>query len=238
MTERRNFFPERLRNFSQDMPWRIRNVTSEAAMDPWELATAAVEGNREAEESLWQAFRPRLKRMIVSQLDERLSARVDPSDIVQETIIEAHRRLPDSVGEPPLPFYPWLRGIAIDHLQRAYRRHVQAQMRSVAAERPLGGALADDSVDYLAERLLHQEEGCPVKEALKDELRRRVRDTLDQLPAPDREVLLLRQIEDMTTTEAALVLGISESAVRNRHLRALERFAALLRAAGESGGGR
>lgn len=201
--------------------------------DPWALAASAAGGDRQAEEMLWRTYRPRLKRMVVAELDARVSSRVDPSDVVQETILEAHRRLPQCVGQPELPFYPWLRGIAVDHLAKVHRAHLGTQARDMAREVALIGGLPDDSVDYLARRLLN-EEGCPVQKLLKEELRRRVRETLDQLSAEDRRVLLLRLVEDMSTAETAIVLGISEPAVRMRQLRALERFAELLRAAGES----
>jgi RNA polymerase sigma-70 factor (ECF subfamily) len=205
-----------------------------ASPDPWQLAAEAARGDRQAEEKLWRAFRPRLKRMVVSQLDVRLSTRVDPSDVVQETILEAHRRLPEAVLRPPIPFYPWLRAIAADRLGKVHRAHLQTQARNVAFEQASPCGLPDDSVDFLAQRLLNRDDDCPVKRLLKEELRRRVRETLDRLSPEDRQVLVLRQIEDMSTAEAALVLGISESAVRGRHLRALERFAELLGAVGES----
>jgi RNA polymerase sigma-70 factor (ECF subfamily) len=209
-------------------------MTENAALDPWALATAVAQGDRIAEESLWQTYRPRLKRMVVSELDPRLSARVDPSDVVQETILEAHRRLPKCVHQPAIAFYPWLRAIAVDQIRAAHRTHLHTQARSVAVEVPNPGGLPDDSIDHFAERLLKQQEGCPVKQLLKEELRRCVRETLERLGYEDRRVLVLRLIEDMSTAETATVLGISEPAVRMRQLRALHRFAELLKALGES----
>src|SRR5437588_3903 len=60
--------------------------------------------------------------------------------------------------------------------------------------------------------------------ALRKEKRQRVRDLLDRLPAGDREVLVLRFLERLSTSEAAEVLGISSGAVRLRLMRALERL--------------
>lgn len=204
-------------------------------IDPWLLAADAARGDRQAEEDLWRTFRPRLKRMVTAELDPRISSRVDPSDVVQETILEAHRRLPECSARPPLPFYPWLRGIASDRIGKMHRTHLGAKSRDVSREVSSPCGLPDDSVDFLAQRLLNQE-GCPVQWLLKEELRRRVRETLDQLSVEDRRVLILRLVEEMNTAETALVLGLSEPAVRMRQLRALERFADHLRAAGESGG--
>jgi RNA polymerase sigma-70 factor (ECF subfamily) len=198
--------------------------------DPWELASAAAQGNVEAEMSLWNAYRPRLKRMVIAEIDPRVMARIDPSDVVQDAILEAHRRLPDCVVDPPLPFYPWLRGIATDQLNKAHRFHLGTQARDVTREAPSPQGLPDDSVDHLASRLMHDHES-PVKRLMQQELRRQVRETLDRLEPVDRRVLVLRLIEDMSTADTALVLGVSEPAVRMRLRRALERFADALPAA-------
>ena len=64
----------------------------------------------------------------------------------------------------------------------------------------------------------------------------RVRTILEQLGTRDREVLVLRHLEQMSPREMSAVLGISEGAVRVRHLRALQRFRQLLHQAGQSTG--
>ena len=51
-----------------------------------------------------------------------------------------------------------------------------------------------------------------------------MRTALARLPAADQEVLVLRHAEQLSTREAAAVLGVSETAVKSRHLRALERL--------------
>jgi RNA polymerase sigma-70 factor (ECF subfamily) len=56
----------------------------------------------------------------------------------------------------------------------------------------------------------------------------RVRAALARLPESDREVLVLRYLEELATAEVAAVLGISEAAVKMRHRRALDRLSRLL----------
>jgi RNA polymerase sigma-70 factor (ECF subfamily) len=91
--------------------------------------------------------------MVTVRADPRLVARVDPSDVVQDTLAEAAARLDEYRRRRPLPFYPWLRGIAQHRLAALYRRHVQARRRSVTREeRALG--LPDRSALALAERLV------------------------------------------------------------------------------------
>ncbi len=68
----------------------------------------------------------------------------------------------------------------------------------------------------------------PSHHLLREELRGRVRDALARLSENDREVLVLRYLEQLANAEIAAALGISEGAVKMRHLRALERIRALL----------
>jgi RNA polymerase sigma-70 factor (ECF subfamily) len=158
--------------------------------------------------------------MVAVRLDRRLAARVDPSDIVQEALADAARRLDDYLRERPMPYYPWLRRLACDRIDKAHRRHT-ADRRSVEREeRP---DLPNESALKLAERLLAPNTD-PAHAALRKEKRQRVRALLDQLADRDREVLVLRFLERLSTTETAEVLGISPVAVRLRLMRALERL--------------
>ena len=93
-------------------------------------------GDARARQLLLERHRARLRRMVAVRLDRRVAARVDPSDLVQETLAEAAARLSDYLRRRPLPFYPWLRQIAWDRLVEAHRRHLRAGRRSVAREVP------------------------------------------------------------------------------------------------------
>jgi RNA polymerase sigma-70 factor (ECF subfamily) len=165
--------------------------------------------------------------MVAVRLDRRLGARVDPSDVVQEALLDAAQELSDYLRQRPLPFYPWLRQLAWERLIELHRRHLQAQRRSVKREEPLAPHLSDQSALQLADRVLARQ-SSPSDRAVRSELRLRVRAALDRLGERDREVLVLRHLEQLSTKEAAAVLGISEGGVKIRHLRALERLRALL----------
>jgi RNA polymerase sigma-70 factor, ECF subfamily len=104
-----------------------------------------------------------------------------------------------------------------------HRRHIGAQKRSVTREEGDAFPLNDESAVQLAERL-QAVGGSPISQLLRDELRSRVQAILMRLPPRDREVLVLRHLEQLSTREMAAVLGISEGAVKTRHLRALQRF--------------
>jgi RNA polymerase sigma-70 factor (ECF subfamily) len=175
----------------------------------------------QARGALLDRHRGRLRRMVALRLDPRLAARVDPSDVVQETLAEADRRLDGYLKDRPLPFYPWLRQIAADRLADEHRRHIGAARRSLRREELPG--LPGGSVLELADRLLDRGVG-PSEAARGEELRARVRAALEGLPERDREVLVLRHLEQLSVREIAAVLGIAEGAVKVRHLRAVQRL--------------
>jgi len=187
-----------------------------------ELMSRAARGDDGARQALLQRYRDRLRRMVAVRLDARLVARLDPSDVVQEALLEAARRLPDYLRERPVAFYPWLRRLAWEHLVKLHQRHIARRKRSVARELPL----PDDSLDALARQLAPGT--SPSQRLVRQEVCERVRRALDALPEVDREVLVLRYLEQLDTAEAAAVLGVSEGAVKMRHRRALERLGGLL----------
>jgi RNA polymerase sigma-70 factor (ECF subfamily) len=191
-----------------------------SASDTNQLLDRAAAGDHSARDQLLERHRKKLKRMVAVRLDRRLAARVDPSDVVQEALADAARRLDDYLRERPMPYYPWLRRLAWDRLDKAHRRHT-AGRRSVEREEP--PPLPNESALKLAERLLSAGTD-PARAALNKERRQRVRALLAELPAGDREVLVLRFLEKLSTAEAAAVLGISPGAVRLRLMRALERL--------------
>jgi len=88
------------------------------------LLEQARAGERQAFEELFRRHRAFVRQVVDLRLDDRLRARVDPSDIVQETHMEAFRKLPDYLEREPMPFRLWLRSTAYDRLQRAHRQHL------------------------------------------------------------------------------------------------------------------
>jgi RNA polymerase sigma-70 factor (ECF subfamily) len=200
-------------------------MSEPAAPDTDELLERVRGGDGTARQLLWARHRQRLRRLIALRLDRRLRARVDPSDVVQEALTEADHELGKYLHEPPLPFYPWLRQIAVDRLAKLHRRHLEAGRRS--ARREATGGAAADSVMLLAGQLAASGTS-PSEHVVRQERRQRLHAALAQLAERDREVLVLRYLEQLSTRETAAVLGVSEGAVKLRHLRALERLRVLL----------
>ena len=158
------------------------------------------------------------------RLNERVRSRIDAADIVQEAFLEATRRLEDYLADPPLPFFLWLRHIAGEKLIDAHRRQ-QAQKRDAGREIHEDNSSASES---LAARLVGHLTS-PSQAAMRVEVQKQVQDALEQLDAVDREVLLLRHFEQLSTTECATVLGIGASGASSRYVRALLRLQSVLK---------
>ena len=86
-----------------------------------ELLDRAAGGDAGAVNALLERHRTALRRMIDLRLDPALGRRVDASDIVQDVLVDAHRRLSDYLAERRMPFHLWLRHIAKDRLIDAHR---------------------------------------------------------------------------------------------------------------------
>jgi RNA polymerase sigma-70 factor (ECF subfamily) len=191
------------------------------------LIVRALQGDRQSIEELLAHYRPQLRRMVAVRMDSRLKARLDPSDIVQSVLAEAAQKMVAFQQEPE-QFFPWLRQLAWDELARLHRDHIRTKKRSVSREEEdWQGHAADESMMQLADRLATQQLG-PGSRLIHKELRARVRAALDQLAPQDREVLVLRFLEQLDISDTAGALGISESAVKSRQFRAIERLGKLL----------
>jgi RNA polymerase sigma-70 factor (ECF subfamily) len=191
------------------------------------LLAEARRGEASARSALLERHRNRLRRMVLVRLDTRLAARVDPSDVVQDVLLEADQKLGDYLQKRPLPFYPWLRQIAKDRLIELHRHHVRAQKRTVLREEPLALGLSDESLHQLFKRFAASG-SSPSARLLRKEAREQIQFALTRLSEPDREILILRHLEKMSAAEIAGVLGIKEGAVHTRQLRALQRLGKLL----------
>jgi RNA polymerase sigma-70 factor (ECF subfamily) len=195
--------------------------------DTGELVRRAGGGDESAVRVLFERHRGRLAQMVRARMDPRMRGRVDPSDVVQEALVAASVRMPRYAAEKPLPFYPWLRQIAWEKLVHLHDRHLRASKRSVAREQFFRPDISDESAIELARRLVG-DTSSPSAEAVRREMRDRVRQVLESLSHEDREVLLQRYLEQMSSKEIGAILGISEAAVNMRHMRALERMRRIL----------
>jgi RNA polymerase sigma-70 factor (ECF subfamily) len=180
------------------------------------LLERIVSGESDAAGQLLERHRPYVTRLVELRLDTRVRARVDPSDVVQEAQLEAIRRLPTYMSERPLPFRLWLRQIAFDRLLMLHRRHVRAARRAVERDLPL----PDKSSILLAKQFLVRS-STPSRQLIRREFAERVRQAIGKLNPADREVLVLRNLEELSNRETARVLGIDPATASRRYGRAV-----------------
>src|SRR5262249_33838832 len=191
------------------------------------LLEQAGTGHRPAFDRLLDRHRPDLLRFVELRMDPKIRGRVDPSDVVEEAQLEVYRRLGDFLDRRPMPFHVWLRKTAYERLLMARRRHAEAAQRAVGRERPL-----PDRSSLLFARRIIARGSTPSQSMGRRELARRLHRVLAELTDTDREILVMRNLEDRSYEEIACILDVEPAAARKRHGRALIRLHALLAADG------
>ena len=186
--------------------------TKKQAVNP----AAVLEGDRAAFEAWVRQESPRLYRMIVRILGDEDEAR----SAMQETFLQAYQRLHTFRGDAKLT--TWLYAIGLNQA-RAARRKLQRQR--VLEEADIERLQPPFRLGMYVERYA---QWSPERLAELDERRRLVRQAIDRLPDDYRLVVILRDIEELSTAEAARVLELSEGAVRVRLHRARQALRALL----------
>jgi RNA polymerase sigma-70 factor (ECF subfamily) len=188
------------------------------------LLRRAAQGEADAFAELFARHREPVRQAVALRLDRRLSARVDASDVVQETYLEALRRLPEYLRQPPLPLALWLRWLARERVLMLHRRHLDADRRAVGREAP--PLPADASSCFVS--ALRGREPTPSQAAAATEAAQKLRLALDALDEDERDLILWRHFEHLSNREAAQLLEVTEAAAAKRYVRALERLRGLL----------
>ena len=193
-----------------------------------ELLQHAGRGDADAVNRLLERHRESLRRVVHLRIGRALERRVDASDVVQDVLLEASRRLDEYVRDPKMPFHLWLRQLAKDRVVDMHRRHRAAQRRSIEREQPLAGAGNADRSSFDLAAQIRDAELTPAAANIRRELEERFLLALEQLDEDEREIILMRHYEHLGNSEVAAALGISPPAAGMRHLRALRKLRAVL----------
>lgn len=189
-----------------------------------EMLEAAKNGDQTALAALFNLHRSHLERMVRLRLDRRLHRRVDPGDIVQEAYLGIQRKFPRYAAESEIPALIWLRLEVGQTLIDVHRRHLGAKMRDADQEISLHlGSYPSVASKTLAAQLLGRMSTAS-KAAIREEVKVKVQDALNEMDAHDREVLVLRHFEELSNSEVAATLQISSTAACNRYVRAIKRL--------------
>jgi RNA polymerase sigma-70 factor (ECF subfamily) len=161
-------------------------------------------------ESPLEGYRDYLLLLARSRLDPRLRGRLDPSDIVQQTLLEAHRDAVQFRGSRDAERAVWLRQMLARNLANAARDHTRDR-RDVNRERSLQASLDESSARL--EAFLAADQSSPSQRLDRDEQLRRLATALAALPDGQREAVELRHLQGWPLTEIAAHLGRSPAAV-------------------------
>lgn len=187
-----------------------------------DLLAQAKAGQATALGTLLQWYVKYLTILASTQLDGRIRRRVSPSDVVQETLLAAHRDFHAFRGGSQGELLAWLRQILIHSLHRTTDRHVKAEKRDVRR---------DVSIDHASERL--EESACRLANRLpatidspSAAMQRResaieFANRLSDLSESYRDVIVLRILHGLSFDEIAERMGRTSGAVRMLWLRAL-----------------
>lgn len=171
--------------------WPALNQTTQ-------LLGPAREGDTSAIDALFVRHRGRLLSFLCIVMPQALARRVTPEDILQETLLEATRKLAGFESRGPSSFYAWLVAIARFKIAES-ERALQAQKRS--REEPL-------MVD-----LVHSGTS-PSMAAQRVERAQLLRAAVAELPESQARAIGLRYLEGLSLAETAKRLGRSESAIK------------------------
>src|SRR5262245_33452002 len=144
------------------------------------------------------------------QLDPRLHGKLDPSDVVQQTLLSAHEKRSQFRGQTEAEFLGWLRQILANHLAGAVRRF-RTGLRDVKRERSLEAGLEDSAARL--DRWLAAEQSSPSQRAMRHEMLLRLSDALDQLPPDQRRAIELHHLNGRPVAQVAEQMGRSKTAV-------------------------
>jgi RNA polymerase sigma-70 factor (ECF subfamily) len=191
------------------------------------LLRAAREGRPEALDRLLATYRHYLRLLAQTSLDSALQAKADPSDVAQETLLKASQRFAQFRGETERELVGWLRRILANHIADVNRRFRGNAGRRLARERSLEEAVERSSL--VIEGLLANSEGSPSRGARRQEVSVFVADALAELKPDDRDVIVLRSLQEMEWEDIGRRMKRSAGAARVLWTRALERFGTLIK---------
>lgn len=194
---------------------------SSDSLETNQLLEGIAAGDSSALARLLEAHRPYLRRVAETRIEPAFAARVDASDVVQETQVVIAKRIDDFIKRRPTSLRLWMRHKLLEQLVDQRRRHVGAQKRSILKEKHL----SDVSSIAIARKLFSSTPSAILR---KIELQEQVAALVEQLAEGDREILALRHAEGLTNVEISDLLGIHPEAARKRHGRALRRLHRLL----------
>jgi RNA polymerase sigma-70 factor (ECF subfamily) len=171
-----------------------------------------------------EEFRSYLLLLARMQLDSGPRNRIDPSDIVQQTLQEAHAKANQFHGDDSA-LAAWLRKALVNNLREAWRA-LRRDKRDIRREQALPDAVEQSSARLQA--MLTAPHSSPSQQAVRNEDLLRLADALAQLPEPQRQAIVLHHLQDCSLADTARSLGKTDAAVAGLLHRGLKKLRALM----------
>ena len=185
-------------------------------------------GDAEALATLFSMSWERLQRMVHFRLDQRLSGRVDPDDILQEAYLAARQRIDSFAAEKSNSVFVWLRLIVGQTMIDVHRRHIGSKMRDAGQEISIQRFASPMASSISMSKHLLGELTPPSQAAINNEVSALLEKVLSEMEPIDQEVLILRHFEELSNKEVAELLGLQRSTASNRYVRALQKLKVIL----------
>ena len=195
---------------------------SHADPDPERLIRLAQEGDMQALGQLFELYRNYLLLLARMQIGRRLQGKVDAADLVQETLLAAHRGLAQFRGKTEGELVGWLRRILAANVVDLVRRYCGARRRDVRLERQLADEVDQSSRDIAL--VLMTKDSSPSQRAVRCEQAVLLADALKSLPEDYGEVIVLHHLQGMKFPEVARRMERSVDSVKKLWIRALARL--------------
>jgi RNA polymerase sigma-70 factor (ECF subfamily) len=190
------------------------------------LLAQARAGDAAARDRLFALCRNYVAIVARTQVESWVRAKFDPSDLVQQTLLEAHRAFASFHGQTGAEWLGWLRGILTHNALDFARQYGATQKRQVHREVPLRQPASDSTPVRGLEPV--DPHDSPSKQLLLHERELLLADALAQLSPEHREVILLRNLQGLSFEEVAERMGRSRPAAQMLWMRALHKLQALL----------
>ena len=190
--------------------------------DPEKMLRLAQAGDGEALGRLLELYRNYLTLLARLQINRRLRAKIDASDLVQETFLKAHGNFGQFRGATEAELAGWLRRILATTLVSVVRHYLGRRRRDVRLERELAAGVEESS--QALDAGLAAKQSSPSCQAARREQGVLLADALARLPADYREVLILRHLEGLPFPEVARRMNRTAGSVEKLWIRALARL--------------